>query len=291
MTYGACFGDAAGAPYEYTGCTINQLNDLTDSQYLYTDDSVLTCVVAKSLVESNYPHENPSEEDDVRFRKILLRNTIVEGIKRPDAGWGSRFSQWLYTVNHLPYNSYGNGSAMRVSPVSWWMNNENDVMHAAMQTAMITHNHIEGIRGAQAVALAVYYARNDVSKSEIRTKLDALFNGSDGNYAYDLHRSCADIIDSGYHFEVSCQKSVPEALCAFLDDSSVDYVSTLKNTMLLCGDVDTQSAMTGAIAEAAYGMPASLEANERERLDKAGLLSFMKLFESECESYRNRKRV
>lgn len=278
MTYGACFGDIVGAPYEYTGTT-EDIDDivLTSSGFDYTDDSVLTCRLASAMVLLR-------DADDDSIVSTLSHVYARSAIEYPGAGWGTRFNMWAHGHDHAPYDSYGNGSAMRVSSIAWLFDDVESVLHAAMLSAIPTHNHPEGIRGAKAIALAVFLARHHEDKESIRESLNKMLD--DGGYHYDLHRSVNDITDAGYHFQVSCQRSVPEALCAFFDESSVDYESTIRNTLRLGGDADTQCAMTGAIAEAMWGMPKSFLFDERKRLDSADLLNDMDAFINGCDAYR-----
>lgn len=258
--------------------------DLTRSGYDCTDDSILTCTVAGALVDWD-------GVDDDAFVALLSRRFAADVRNHPDVSWGTRFAAWAFAGGHGSYGSFGNGSAMRVSPVAWWASDENEVLRLACLTALPTHSHPEGIRGAQAIALAVFLARTGASKRGIRASLESRFDGGDGTFHYDLSRSVDGIIASGYGFDETCQYSVPEALCAFLDDSSVDYDSTLRSTLRLGGDSDTQCAMTGAIAEAMFGMPDRYEKDERERLHRAGLLDRLEAFEKACPAYRARRRA
>jgi ADP-ribosylglycohydrolase len=165
------------------------------------------------------------------------------GRRYPHAGYGGTFIQWLYADEPEPYNSWGNGAAMRVSPVGWAFEREDTVLHEAARTAQISHNHPEGIKGAQAAALAVFLARTSRDKAQIRKESTARFG-------YDLDRT-VDTIRPGYSFDVSCQGTVPEAIIAFLDADS--YEDAIRNAISLGGDSDTLACITGAIAEAYYG--------------------------------------
>ena len=301
MTYGACFGDVSGAPSECTGSPSWARrvpdaydHDLTESNYKYTDDSVLTTVTGRVLATTSYKTSN---EDLVN----ILAFEYAKAVRNwRDAGWGSHFYAWAFTRELEPYGSYGNGSAMRVSPVGWLYDDEDTVLGMACLTALPTHDHPEGIRGAQAIALAVFLARRGYSKREIHDELDSIMNhggsksmlGSDkvrnrvpDGMHYNLDRTVEDIIASGYKFDVTCQGSVPEALCAFLDQSSIDYQTTLVNTIRLGGDSDTQCAMTGAIAEAMWGIPSMYTRDEQERLAAAGLDENMMAFTDNCSAY------
>jgi ADP-ribosylglycohydrolase len=302
MTYGACFGDVAGAPSEFTGrpgwsaCSQPPAyeHDLTDSAYKYTDDSVLTTVTGRVLATAPY---KMSDDDLVSTLAVEYARAVRNW---QDSGWGSRFYAWAFTRELEPYGSYGNGSAMRVSPVGWLYDSEDTVLEMARLTALPTHGHPDGVRGAQAIALAVFLARSKYSKRDIHDELDSIMNHDgvksmigpdkskslvpDGSH-YDLDRSVASIIDSDYQFDETCQGSVPEALCAFLDPSSIDYQTTLVNTIRLGGDSDTQCAMTGAIAEAMWGMPPAYARDEQDRLEAAGLDANMKAFTDNCAAY------
>jgi ADP-ribosylglycohydrolase len=152
------------------------------------------------------------------------------------------FYKWLYQENHEPYNSFGNGSAMRASSVAWIFNTASKVLKEAKKSAEITHNHPEGIKGSQATALAIYMAKKGFSKEKIRKKIERKFN-------YNLNRKLDDIRTT-YNFNVTCQGSVPEAIICFLE--SKDYEDTIRNVISLGGDADTQGAIAGAIAEAYY---------------------------------------
>ena len=165
------------------------------------------------------------------------------GKRYPTAGYGGMFKDWLKTNNPKPYNSFGNGSAMRVSPVGWAFNTLEETLEAAKQSAEITHNHPEGIKGAQATAACIFLARTGKCKKEIKEYVEDQFG-------YNLSRTC-DEIRPTYKFDGSCQGTVPESIIAFLE--STDFESAIRLTISLGGDADTMGAITGAIAEAFYG--------------------------------------
>lgn len=165
------------------------------------------------------------------------------GRRYHDAGYGGSFIQWLLSENSAPYNSWGNGSAMRVSPVGFAFSTEDEVLKQARMTAEITHNHPEGIKGAQATALAIYLAKNGMDKETIRTQIKDRFG-------YNLDRS-VDSIRENYSFDISCQGTVPEAIISFLDSKS--YEDAIRNAVSIGGDSDTLACITGGIAEAFYG--------------------------------------
>jgi ADP-ribosylglycohydrolase len=193
----------------------------------FTDDSVLTVAVGAAILAGR-PY----------------RETLWEiGRRYPNAGYGGSFIRWLRSDNPQPYNSWGNGAAMRVSPVGFAFNTTEEVLEQAWLTAVVSHNHPEGIKGAQAAALAVFLARTGHGKEDIRTQVSRRFD-------YDLQRS-VDEIRPGYGFRISCQETVPEAIVAFLD--SLSYEDAVRNAISLGGDSDTLACITGGIAEAYYG--------------------------------------
>ena len=193
----------------------------------YTDDSVLTVAVARAIMT------------DGDYRKSVLDL----GRRYPNAGYGGFFMSWLGSVDPKPYNSWGNGSAMRVSPVGFAFESVEDVLREAQRSAEFTHDHPEGVKGAQATALAIFLARTEWDKDLIRAEIT-------NRFGYDLDRTVDDIRPS-YGFNESCQKTVPEAIIAFLDSTS--YEDAVRNAISLGGDSDTLACITGGIAEAYYG--------------------------------------
>jgi len=199
----------------------------------YTDDTVLTVAVADAILNN----KNYGETIKTYARQYPLR------------GYGPKFMMWMLTPGMKPYNSLGNGSAMRVSPVAHAYNSEEAVLQHAKESAECTHNHPEGIKGAQATSLAVYLARLGADKEEIRKQISTRFD-------YDLSRS-VDTIRPNYRINLTCSGSVPEAIIAFLD--SADFEDAIRNAVSLGGDADTQAAIAGAIAEAYYkGIPSAI---------------------------------
>jgi ADP-ribosylglycohydrolase len=184
-------------------------------------------------------------------------------MKYPHAGYGSSFYHWIFSPHDGPYNSWGNGSAMRVSPVGFAFDSIDDVMREAERNAAVTHNHPEGIKGAQATALAVFFARKGESKEYITREIS-------NRFAYDLSRSL-DEIRPGYSFDVSCQGSVPESIIAFLE--SRDFEDAVRKAISLGGDSDTMACIAGGIAQAFYKeIPEFITKNVRERLPEEFLL-------------------
>ncbi|MGZ5468889.1 MAG: ADP-ribosylglycohydrolase family protein [Candidatus Aminicenantales bacterium] len=223
---GAIAGDIIGSVYEF-GRTKSKDFPLFGPTSAYTDDSVLTVAVARAIMT------------DGDYRKSVLDL----GRRYPNAGYGGFFMSWLGSVDPKPYNSWGNGSAMRVSPVGFAFESVEDVLREAQRSAEFTHDHPEGVKGAQATALAVFLARTEWDKDLIRTEIT-------NRFGYDLDRTVDDIRPS-YSFNESCQKTVPEAIIAFLDSTS--YEDAVRNAISLGGDSDTLACITGGIAEAYYG--------------------------------------
>jgi ADP-ribosylglycohydrolase len=222
---GAIAGDIIGSVYEHRPIK-TKVFPLFHTLCKFTDDTVLTVAVAQAIVSGEpYAHS---------LRKI--------GRRYPHAGYGGTFIRWLFSDDAGPYNSWGNGSAMRVSPVGFAFSTEDDVLRQARMSAQITHNHPEGIKGAEATALAVFLARTGHGKKAIKDRITALFG-------YDLDRSTDDIRPS-YAFDISCQGTVPQAIVSFLDSDS--YEDAVRNAVSLGGDSDTLACITGGIAEAFY---------------------------------------
>lgn len=250
---GAILGDITGSTYEHH-------NRKSKDNYLFTkwsrvtDDSVMTLAVAEAFLRAK---AKGLLEDEAAVKELLVDALHKWGEEYPDAGYGGRFIQWLSFREMEPYNSWGNGSAMRVSPAGWMGSNMDEVRRLARWSAEVTHNHEEGVKGAEAVASAIYMARTDCSKAEIKAYVETEFG-------YDLDRTC-DEIRPDYYFDVSCQGSVPEAIIAFLDGE--DFEDTIRNAISLGGDSDTIAAMAGSIAEAYFGIPAWMEAKAMEYLD------------------------
>ncbi len=220
---GAIAGDMIGAPYEHQAV---KHKDFVARVAGFTDDTVLTVAVARVIL------------DDLDYA-----DTLKEYANRyPRAGYGGSFRRWMREWENKPYGSWGNGSAMRVSPVGFAYDTVEDVLDQAKQSAEVSHNHSEGIKGAQAAALAILMARQGEGKEAIR-------KGISERFGYDLDRT-VDGIRPGYRFDVSCQGSVPESIIAFLD--SMSYEDAIKNAISLGGDADTMACIAGGIAQAYY---------------------------------------
>ena len=222
---GAIIGDVIGSRYEWNPIKTKNF-ELLNAECKFTDDTVMTVAVADSLMNGEpYVHS---------FQKW--------GRKYPMVGYGRWFNRWLFSENPEPYNSFGNGSAMRSSSIGWLFNDEESVLKEAEKSAEITHNHPEGIKGAQAVALGIFMGRSGRTKKEIRKKIEVLFG-------YSLRQKLSEI-RPGYNFDVTCQGSVPQAIIAFLESN--DFEDSIRNAISLGGDGDTQACITGSLAEAYY---------------------------------------
>ncbi len=234
---GAIIGDMAGSKLEWHNIKNEKYLKLFMPGSHPTDDSVMTVAVARAMMDSyGYDPEDTGE--------VLISALHYFGTLYPHAGYGRAFSKWLSIGSRQPYNSWGNGSAMRVSPVGWIFDSLEETLWYAKISAAVTHDHPEGIKGAQAIAAAIYLARTAHSKDEIRKYIDKNF------YALDF---TLDEIRDSYQFDVSCQGSCPQAIEAFLEGESFEEV--IIKALSIGGDSDTIAAMAGGIAEAYYGIP------------------------------------
>lgn len=248
--YGAILGDIIGSPYEYDRNNHKSKDfPLFIERSDFTDDTVMTLAVAKALLETE------GQDDDV-IKAALVYEMQRLGRAYPNKGYGARFDVWLHDDDPQPYNSFGNGSAMRVSAAGWLATNMDEAMRLARLTAEVTHNHPEGIKGAQAVAVAIYLARAGRGKADIRAEVEHRFG-------YDLSRTCDEIRPSYRHMEI-CQQTVPQAITAFLESDS--FEDAIRTAVSLGGDSDTLTAITGSIAEAYYGVSAWLKVECIRRL-------------------------
>ena len=238
---GAIAGDVIGSRFERSGAPPSGF-ELFAEDCCATDDTVLTVAIADAL---------------------LTGESYVDKLKDyyhcyPNAGFGGSFKRWANSSTTEPYNSWGNGSAMRVSPVAYAFDDLAKVLEVAEATAAVTHNHPEGIKGAQAIAAAVFLARIGQGKAEIKAYVSSEFG-------YDLSRTLAQIRPQ-YCFDVSCQGSVPESILAFLE--STDFEDAIRLAISLGGDTDTMACMAGSIAEAFYGeVPEAIAKEALARLD------------------------
>ncbi len=249
--YGAILGDMIGAPYEFDRGEKTKDFPLFCMQTMFTDDSVMTIAVAEALIDT-------LGKSDTEIKTALVKSMQKWGRKYPYAGYGGMFAQWLMEKDPKPYGSYGNGSAMRVSAAGWLYETIEETRKAARLTAEVTHNHPEGIKGAEATAAAIFLARTGSTKEEIKEYIINEFH-------YDLSRTC-DEIRPNYHHVESCQKTVPEAITAFLEGE--DFEDVIRTAVSLGGDCDTLTCIAGGIAEAFYGVSDELKLQCRNRMEK-----------------------
>ena len=246
---GAILGDMVGSPYEFDRNNHKSKDfPLLSEKSHFTDDTVVTIAVAVGLIagQGNAPKTFAEVQHEMRrWGRAYLH-----------AGYGGMFRRWLRAEHPQPYGSFGNGSAMRVAAAGWLFDTLDKTLEMAKVTAEITHNHPEGIKGAQATAAAIFLARTGHSKPEIRQYVEQTFG-------YDLSRTC-DEIRPGYRHVETCQQTVPEAIIAVLE--STGFEDALRNAVSLGGDSDTLACITGGIAEAFYGMPSELQQETLKRL-------------------------
>ena len=262
---GAIIGDVIGSVYKWHNVKTTEFQ-LFSGGSAFTDDTVMTVAVADALL-NKHTYKNPIK-NALESRIAYIAKLKQYGHRYPDVGYGSMFHDWLKADNPKPYNSYGNGSAMRVSPVGYAFDTLEAVLKEARRSAKVTHNHRDGIRGAQAVAAAVFLANQNESKDSIKRRLEAMFG-------YNLSRRL-DEIRPKYEFDSSCQGSVPEAIIAFLE--SEHFEDAIRKAVSLGGDSDTIACITGAIAQAYYKrIPAEMMDGTLFRLD-AGMKTIIRQF-------------
>ena len=277
---GAIIGDVVGSVYEWNNIKTKEFPFFREDCF-FTDDTVMTCAVAEAIM-------NGGQKDN-----------FIDAMKKygrmyPNADYGARFNRWLMTDNRDPYNSFGNGSAMRVSPCAWFVDATTEELPAegkrlAQLSAEVTHNHPEGIKGAMATADAIFMCRyffggyasdkeepNSDNPEEIKR---CIKEHIEKEYGYDLSKTL-DEIRPTYRFNETCQDTVPQAIVAFLE--STDFEDAIRNAISLGGDSDTLAAITGSIAEAAYGIPEWIQDKVYTYLDEP-LKDVLRRWEKEVE--------
>ena len=259
---GAIIGDVVGSRFEFNNIKTKDFELLKKGESTYTDDSVMTIAVADSLLTSNGDN--------------IIKSLKKWGIRYPNAGYGGRFFYWVLSDEREPYNSCGNGSAMRVSACGWYGNNEEEVETLAKKVTKVTHNHPEGIKGAVVTAMCVYYARIGKDKEFIKNYVSKYYNL---NFDYEeLRRTYT-------HEQEICQVTVPQAIYCFLISSS--FEDCIRTTISIGGDCDTTAAISCAIAEAYYGIPEDLKENIRQYLEKDMLEVIDKFYKKILENKKN----
>lgn len=250
--YGTILGDIIGCPFEFDRGDKTKDFKLFSRRSHFTDDSVMTLAVCEALLKVG---------QDATVKEIgdaVITSMQSWGRRYPHEGYGGYFRCWLTARHPEPYNSFGKGSAMRVSAAGWLYDSLEKTRVVAKATANVTHNHPEGIKGAEATASAIFMARNGSSKEEIKKYIENEFH-------YDLNRTLDEIRPS-FHMHETCQKTVPEAIIAFLE--AKDFEDAIRNAVSLGGDTDTLGAITGSIAEAYFGIPEALRSECRNRINK-----------------------
>ena len=249
---GAIIGDMAGSRFEHHPhrAGIDPLGfPLFTGESRFTDDTVMSIAVSQALMDAAGDPDRLSEACALRFKEY--------GRRYPAAGYGGRFRQWLASDDMRPLGSFGNGSAMRVSPVGWSFGTLEETERMARASAEPTHNHPEGVKGACSVAAAIFLARQGQCPEEIRDHIQRA-------YGYDLSQHIPEIGNTG--FDSTCQGSVPQAIVCALETASVE--EAVRAAILLRGDADTQGAIAGSIAEALWGVPEDLKNQAEARLDE-----------------------
>jgi len=238
---GAIAGDIIGSVYDWNNIKTKEF-ELFSSDCFFTDDTVLTIALAESILTGT---------DYASLMRAYYR-------RYPDAGYGGLFHRWARLDESEPYNSWGNGAAMRISSVGFAFDTLDEVLRRATDYTAVTHNHPEGIKGAQATAAAIFLARTGSTKADIKRYTASTFG-------YDLSKS-VDEIRPFYRFDESCQGTVPQAIACFLE--SADFEDAIRNAISLGGDSDTLACITGGIAEAYYGVPEAIGHRAMEILDE-----------------------
>ena len=265
---GAIIGDMVGSTYEFDPIKSKDFN-IFNKKMTMTDDSLLTLAVAKVFYK-HYPINYSEREIQ------LIKNDLIDEFKKavkthPKISWGNMFYSWATTSSNRPYNSFGNGAAMRISPVGWIANNENEVKKLSKIVTEITHNHPEGIKGAESIAMCIYLARKGKNKEYIKKYVEKHYYPIINNLNFDK-------LISEYDFDETCQGSCPQAIYCFLISNDVE--SAIRNCIVIGGDCDTTATMAGAIAEAYYSKDkySSFEIEFMDKMIEKNIQNFIKSF-------------
>ena len=248
---GAILGDIIGSVYEFNNIATKAF-PLFSKRCEFTDDTVMTCAVAQSLISCNRDYDALTPE-------LITKTLQTIGRRYPDAGYGARFIHWVFADHPQPYNSFGNGSAMRISPVGLAAQTLDEAKDLATRVSAVSHNHEEGIKGAVCIAECMVMLKQGADKEAIRSYVE-------GKY-YQLDKTCEDYRteQAGHHGREICQVSVPQAIICFLE--STDFEDCMRNCISIGGDSDTIAAIAGGLAEAFYGVPDELWAKGEKYLD------------------------
>ncbi len=259
---GAIIGDIVGSIYEFNNIKSRDFPLFSD-KCLFTDDTVMTLAISKAIMECNGDYSDLSFKTQYYMRKL--------GRLYPNCGYGGRFRNWIFTDTMTAYNSYGNGSAMRVSSCAWAGKSLEEVKMLSRMVTEVTHNHEEGIKGAEAVAVCIFLARNKETKEKIKEYI---------NKNYYCLNFTLDEIRSTYKFNATCKETVPQAIIAFLEANS--FEDAIRNAISIGGDSDTLTAITGSIASAYYNIPNEIRKKALTYLDDR-LLDILHEFENKYE--------
>lgn len=254
---GALIGDIVGSRFERNNIKSKNFELFTET-CRPTDDSVMSLAIAKAILES--------EKDIECLPGAAIRAMQELGRRHPQAGYGGRFKQWLQSNDPRPYYSYGNGAAMRVGPCGYAANSVKEAKALSAAVTTVTHNHPEGVKGAEALTTAIFLARQGASKEELRAHIEA----------YYLIDFSLDDIRKSYSFDMSTQGTMPFAFAAFLE--STDFIDCIRNAISIGGDSDTLAAISGSLAEAFYGVPVEMACQVKDYLS-SDLLNILYAFE------------
>jgi type I restriction enzyme M protein len=251
---GAIIGDVVGSRFEWNNHKDKHFELFTEDCRM-TDDSIMTLAVAKALLETEKAKKSVVDGQErnneyyILLEKFSIQYMQAFGRRYPDCGFSRAFFQWIISDDPQPYNSFGNGAAMRISPVAYVGRTQKEIQALSETVTGVSHNHAEGLKGAEATATAIFMARSGLSKVDIRNRI------ADNYYSLDF---TLDGIRDSYRFTTDCQATVPQAIAAFLESTS--FEDAIRNAVSLGGDSDTLAAITGAIAEAYYGIPEGIKA-------------------------------
>ncbi len=260
--YGAILGDIIGEPYEFDRSPKTKDFPLFSKKPFFTDDSVMTIAVCDGILKAGL------DADEATMKTSMIRSMQLWGHKYPLAGYGGRFRKWLFNEETEPYGSWGNGSAMRVSSAGWLFESLERTREVARWSAEVTHNHPEGVKGAESIASVIWLSRNGKSKAEIKEYVQREFG-------YDLSRTCDQIRPNYRHVE-SCQGTCPEAITAFLEGK--DFEDVIRTAVSLGGDCDTLTDIAASMGEAFFGLPEEFKKKAYE-FTKEDMHQVMKEFE------------
>jgi len=261
---GAIIGDIAGSRFEFNNIRSKEF-DLFAKDSRITDDSIMTLAIAKAIMACN------GDWQQLEYNAVKYMQEI--GRKYPNCGFGGMFRKWMFSNAPEPYNSYGNGAAMRVSSCGFIARTEEEAILLSRKVTEVTHNHAEGLKGAEAVSVAIFIARNGAAKSEIKERMEKDY--------YSLNFTLDGIRDD-YKFNETCQETVPQAIVAFLE--SVSFEDAIRGAVSIGGDSDTLAAITGSIAEAYYNVPSDLRSKALSFLDRE-LISIYEEWEKFNQEY------